>query len=52
MRKLILLLPFAAGGFIYIATSDLIPELHKEESLEKASLNFWYSFSAWRSCSA
>lgn len=24
------LLAFAAGGFIYIATSDLIPELHKE----------------------
>ncbi len=26
----IFLLPFAAGGFIYIAGSDLIPELHKE----------------------
>ena len=25
-----LLLPFAAGGFIYIASTDLIPELHKE----------------------
>ncbi len=25
------LLPFAAGGFIYIAGSDLIPELHKRE---------------------
>jgi len=24
------LLPFAAGGFLYIAGSDLIPELHKE----------------------
>ncbi len=24
------LLPFAAGGFIYLAGSDLIPELHKE----------------------
>ncbi|MDQ3752412.1 MAG: ZIP family metal transporter [Actinomycetota bacterium] len=24
------LLPFAAGGFIYIASTDLIPELHKE----------------------
>ena len=24
------LLPFAAGNFIYIAGSDLIPELHKE----------------------
>jgi zinc and cadmium transporter len=25
------LVPFAAGNFIYIAGSDLIPELHKEE---------------------
>jgi zinc and cadmium transporter len=25
------LIPFAAGSFIYIAGSDLIPELHKEE---------------------
>jgi zinc and cadmium transporter len=25
-----LILPFAAGGFIYIAGSNLIPELHKE----------------------
>lgn len=25
-----LLLPFAAGAFIYIASTDLIPELHKE----------------------
>lgn len=24
------LLPFAAGGFIYIAAADLIPEIHKE----------------------
>lgn len=29
------LLPFAAGGFIYIGASDLIPELHKQESLKK-----------------
>lgn len=27
------LIPFAAGGFIYIAGSDLIPELHKEIGL-------------------
>jgi zinc and cadmium transporter len=26
-----LLLPLAAGGFIYIATTDLFPELHKRE---------------------
>jgi zinc and cadmium transporter len=25
------LVPFAAGNFIYIAGSDLIPELHKQE---------------------
>lgn len=28
-----LLLPFTAGGFIYIAGSDLIPELHNETKL-------------------
>jgi zinc and cadmium transporter len=26
-----IIVPFAAGGFIYLACSDLIPELHKEE---------------------
>ncbi len=30
------LVPFAAGGFIYIAGSDLIPELHKEEDTRKS----------------
>lgn len=30
------LLPFAAGTFLYIAGSDLIPELHKEVSTKKA----------------
>jgi len=30
------LIPFAAGGFIYIAGSDLIPELHKEISIKKS----------------
>lgn len=34
------LLPFAAGGFVYIAMSDLIPELHKEVKLSKSVLNF------------
>lgn len=34
------LLPFAAGNFIYIAGSDLIPELHKEVSLKKNVLQF------------
>lgn len=31
--SLILLLPIAAGGFIYIAASDLIPVLHQRSSL-------------------
>jgi zinc and cadmium transporter len=33
-------LPFAAGGFIYIAASDLVPELHKETKLKKLLLSF------------
>lgn len=32
-----LLIPFTAGSFIYIAGSDLIPELHKETSLKKSA---------------
>ncbi|MFA6383082.1 MAG: ZIP family metal transporter [Parcubacteria group bacterium] len=32
------LVPFAAGGFIYIAASDLIPELHKDTDPKKS---FW-----------
>lgn len=32
------LIPFAAGGFIYIASSDLIPELHKDTDPKKS---FW-----------
>lgn len=31
--------PFAAGGFIYIAGVDLIPELHKERDLKKSALH-------------
>jgi zinc and cadmium transporter len=34
------ILPLTAGGFIYIATSDLIPELHKESNLKKSTLAF------------
>ena len=30
---IVMLIPFAAGTFIYIAGSDLIPELHKENTL-------------------
>ncbi len=37
------MLPFAAGTFIYIAGSDLIPELHKEsEAGESAVQLFWF----------
>lgn len=31
------LLPFTAGGFIYIAACDLVPELHKQEDLKKGT---------------
>ena len=31
-----MMLPFTAGGFIYIASSDLIPELHKETEVKKS----------------
>lgn len=36
------LIPVAAGGFIYIAMSDLIPELHKKT--DKKSFIFWQLF--------
>lgn len=29
------LIPFAAGGFIYVASADLIPELHKHTEIRK-----------------
>lgn len=35
-----LLLAFAAGGFIYIAASDLVPELHKEADVGKSLAAF------------
>lgn len=34
------LLPFAAGGFIYIAASDLLPEIRKETGLSKSLVSF------------
>lgn len=37
---LVFLLPFAAGGFIYIAASDLIPEARKEHNIKKSLLSF------------
>ncbi len=38
--SMIFILPFAAGGFIYIAASDLIPELHKEVNPRRSSVSF------------
>jgi zinc and cadmium transporter len=32
----LILIPIAAGGFIYIAAADLIPELHKETKLSRS----------------
>jgi len=34
------LLPFTAGGFIYIAASDLMPEIRKETNLKKSLVSF------------
>jgi len=34
------LLPFAAGGFIYIAASDLMPEIRKVQSLKRSLVSF------------
>lgn len=33
------LLPIAAGGFVYIAVQDLIPEVFKEKSIKKMIIN-------------
>jgi len=34
------ILPFAAGGFIYIGASDLVPQLHGEKDIKKSLLSF------------
>jgi len=36
------LLPFTAGGFMYIAGSDLIPELQKEFKIKKSLIQFLF----------
>ena len=36
------LVPITAGGFVYIALSGLIPELHKEENMGKSFLQFTF----------
>ena len=35
------LLPFAAGGFIYISASDLIPEINSHKGNERFIATFW-----------
>ncbi len=35
-----LLVAFGAGGFIYLAASELIPEIQKEENIEKSIVQF------------
>lgn len=42
---LLFLLPFAAGSFIYIAGSDLIPELHKEKVISKSLAQLFFFLS-------
>ncbi|MFH1462428.1 MAG: ZIP family metal transporter [bacterium] len=37
---IVYLLPLAAGGFLYISTSDLIPEIRKEANLKKSLISF------------
>lgn len=34
------LLPFTAGGFIYVSASDLLPEIIREEDQKKSFINF------------
>jgi len=34
------LLPIAAGGFVYIAASDLMPEIKKEMNLQRSMISF------------
>lgn len=37
-----IILPLTAGGFIYIAGSDLIPELHKETTAQKSLIQLFF----------
>ncbi|MFX1562838.1 MAG: ZIP family metal transporter [Promethearchaeota archaeon] len=36
----VLLLPFAAGNFIYVSLTDLMPELHKERRTKRTFIQF------------
>lgn len=35
-------LPFAAGAFVYIAASNLIPEIHKKTGLKQSAVSFTF----------
>lgn len=39
-KGIVFLLPFAAGNFIYIACSDLIPEIKHQENFQRSILHF------------
>ena len=39
-ESIVLFLPFAAGNFIYIASTDLIPEIRYKESLKRSFFRF------------
>lgn len=42
------MLPIAAGGFLYISASDLLPEIRKEENMKKAIVSFVvFLFGVW-----
>lgn len=43
-ESMVLLLPITAGGFIYIAASDLMPELRKETDAKKSLWPFLFFF--------
>jgi len=38
----VFLIPFAAGNFIYIASADLIPEMHKTVKISRSLLQFLF----------
>ena len=40
-ESIVFLLPFAAGNFIYIASSDLIPEINHKVNIKKSIIHFF-----------
>jgi zinc and cadmium transporter len=41
-QVIVFLIPFSAGTFIYIAGSDLIPQLHKEKAVRNSLLQLLF----------